>query len=184
MLLFSCCKVFPWIIGKSGNVLTVGKDNLFEAFHSDHATLGKGFHDLSAALRADDLAMARQVAERLDADAGAHIAFEEEHFYEALVPLLGAAEVEKMCRDHQQGLEVVKVMKQSTALSESDRSEWLQKSEAMEAHIAECGDLFAAMGRIPVEQQAALHKHLLKWRELNPRWTDYAVSRASRRFGR
>ncbi len=172
------------MIGESGNVLAAGKNNLLKAFHADHATLGKGFHELSAALRAGDLGMARQVAERLDADAGAHIAFEEEHFYKALAPLLGAGEVEKMYREHQQGLEVVKVMLRSTALSEADRSDWLQQSEAMEAHIAECGDLFAAMGRIPVEQQAALHKHLLKWRELKPRWTDYAVSRASRQSDR
>lgn len=164
--------------------MALGKNILFEAFHADHATLGKGFHELSAALRANDLPTARQVAERLDADAGAHIAFEEEHFYKALAPLLGAAEVEKMYLEHQQGLKVVKLMLGATALSEADRSEWLRESEAMEAHIAECGDLFAAMGRIPTEQQAALYKHLLEWRELKPRWTDYAISRVSRQSGR
>ena len=120
------------------------------------------------------------MAERLDAEAGAHIAFEEEHFYKALVPLLGVAEVDNMYREHEHGLAVVQAATRSASLAEVERADLLKKSEAMEAHIAECGDLFAAMGRIPPEEQAALHKNLLRWRELNPRWTDYAASRASR----
>ncbi|UCH49589.1 MAG: hemerythrin domain-containing protein [Betaproteobacteria bacterium] len=157
------------------------KNSLFEAFHADHAVLGRGFHELSQCLRNNDLAAARQVAQRVDADAGAHIAFEEEHFYKALLPLLGAAEVEKMYREHEDGLEVVQAVIRATAPDEQHTAELLEKSQAMEAHIAECGDLFAAMGRIPPEQQAELHRHLLKWRDSSPRWSDFAASRASSR---
>ena len=32
----------------------------------------------------------------------------------------------------------------------------LQASELMEAHVAECGELFGAMGRIPLEEQKTL----------------------------
>jgi hypothetical protein len=156
------------------------KNSLFEAFHADHAVLGRGFHELSQCLRSNDLAAAQQAAQRIDSNAGAHIAFEEEHFYKALLPLLGAAEVEKMYHEHGHGLEVVKAVMQAASLDEQQVAELLEKSEAMETHIAECGDLFAAMGRIPSEQQAELHKDLLKWREVNPRWTDYSASRASR----
>lgn len=157
------------------------KNSLFEAFHADHATLGKGFHELSQCLRGGDLDATRQVARRIDMEAGAHIAFEEEHFYQALVPLLGAAEVEKMYREHGDGLEVVQAVMQAKALDEQHKAELLKKSQAMETHIAECGDLFAAMGRIPAEQQAELHRHLLEWRDSNPRWIDYAASKASSR---
>ncbi len=157
------------------------KNSLFEAFHADHATLGKGFHELSQCLRGDNLNATRQVARRIDTEAGAHIAFEEEHFYKALMPLLGAAEVEKMYREHGDGLEVLQAVMRAASLDEQQRAELLKKSQAMETHIAECGDLFAAMGRIPAEQQAELHRHLLKWRDSNPRWTDYAASQASSR---
>ena len=157
------------------------KNSLFEAFHADHAVLGRGFHELSQCLRSSDLAAAQQVAQRIDEDAGAHIAFEEEHFYKALRPLLGAAEVERMYREHDEGLEVVKAVMQSPSTEEPDKGELLKKSEAMETHIAECGDLFAAMGRISTEEQTELHRQLQRWRDLNPRWTDYAASRASSR---
>jgi hypothetical protein len=153
------------------------KNSLFEAFHADHATLGKGFHQLSQCLRSNDLAAAQQVAQRIDADAGAHIAFEEEHFYKALLPLLGAAEVERMYHEHGDGLEVVQAVMRVDSLDEQQTAELLRKSRAMETHIAECGDLFAAMGRIPAEQQTELHRHLLKWRDSNPRWSDVAASR-------
>lgn len=153
------------------------KNSLFEAFHADHATLGKGFHELSQSLRGNDLAAAQQVAQRIDVDAGAHIAFEEEHFYKALLPLLGAAEVEKMYREHEDGLEVMQAVLRADSIDEQRTGELLEKSQAMETHIAECGDLFAAMGRIPAEQQAELHRHLLKWRDSKPRWSDFAASR-------
>lgn len=157
------------------------KNSLFEAFHADHAVLGRGFHELSQSLRGNDLSAAQRVAQRIDADAGAHIAFEEEHFYKALLPLLGAAEVEKMYREHEHGLEVMQAVMRADSLDEQQAAELLNKSQAMEEHIAECGDLFAAMGRIPAEQQAELHRHLLKWRDSNPHWTDYAASQASSR---
>lgn len=156
------------------------KNNLFEAFHADHAALGRGFHDLSQCLRSNDLAAAQRLARSIDAGAGAHIAFEEEHFYKALVPLLGKAEVKKMYREHRGGLDVVRHLLESPpeqALDEALSVELLQQSEAMESHIAECGELFAAMGRIPAEDQAVLHRHLLKWRERSPRWSDFAASR-------
>ncbi|NIO43320.1 MAG: hypothetical protein GTO41_26110 [Burkholderiales bacterium] len=155
--------------------MTSDENNLFEAFRADHATLGMGFHELSAALRNNDLAMARKVVERLDTDAGAHIAFEEENFYKVLEPLVGAAEVEKMYREHEKGCEVMRTVVQSATLSEAERNALLKKSEAMEEHIAECGDLFAAMGRLTAEEQEDLYQHLLAWRELAPRWTDFVA---------
>lgn len=159
------------------------KNSLFEAFHADHATLGRGFHELSQSLRAHDLGSARDIADRIDAQAGAHVAFEEEHFYKALLPLLGEAEVGRMYEEHRRGLKVVRSVLQLASskqpLEETVRVQLVHESEAMQTHIAECGGLFEAMGRIPVEEQAVLYQHLLKWREANPRWTDFAASHAS-----
>jgi hypothetical protein len=41
----------------------------------------------------------------------------------------------------------------------------------MESHIAECGELFGAMGRMPPEEQRAVYRELLELRSRGPRWT-------------
>jgi hypothetical protein len=159
---------------------------LTDAFREDHAILGRGFHELSECLRAGDLAGARAVAERLDAEAGAHIAFEEEHFYPALLRLLGEQSVRRMYREHDLGLQVVCSLCQlspGTQLSEDRRGELLRQSEEMDAHIAECGELFGAMGRIPPEEQEELFRKLVEWRRKRPAWRDYAEA-AERRPAR
>lgn len=158
------------------------KNNLFEAFREDHAVLGKGFHDLSQALRAGDDAAAEAAASALDRSAGAHIAFEEEDFYPVLGRLLGAPQARDMAREHLAGLEVIRAFVDPRGRGPLDakaRERLLRQSQAMETHVAECGELFEAMGRIPREEQAALHRRLLAWREKRPRWIDYADSHAA-----
>lgn len=152
--------------------------DLFSAFAEDHAFLGKGFHELSQSLRADDPDATRSLAARLDLEAGAHIAFEEENFYPTLAGLLGEAEVQRMYQDHRIGLEVVERLCDSapgSELSEELRAELLRNSEAMERHIAECGDLFEAMGRLASSEQEALHTELMEWRLKQPSWRRYAA---------
>jgi hypothetical protein len=51
----------------------------------------------------------------------------------------------------------------------------LHDSELMEAHVAECGELLGAMGRIPLEEQKALHQELLVLRAKAPRWSEFAA---------
>jgi len=153
--------------------------DLFSAFAEDHAFLGACFYELSQALRAGDLSAACAVAGRLDRAAGAHIAFEEERFYPALAGLLGEAEVERMLTEHRDGLEVVeRLCSQGPAsgLSETECKHLLTLSERMETHIAECGELFEAMGRIPPHEQELLHAALVGWRLKHPQWRDYAAS--------
>lgn len=128
------------------------RDELLKAFHEDHAVLGRGFHRISTCLRAGDLAGAKAVATALDDDVGAHIAFEERHFYPALVSLLGEDHVMALLGEHKQGVEVIRALGRGSAqapLGDDRRLELLRASEAMERHIAECGELFEAMGRIP-----------------------------------
>ena len=45
----------------------------------------------------------------------------------------------------------------------------------METHIADCGELFEAMGRLPADDQLVLHQKLLAWRQRQPKWTDFAA---------
>ncbi len=165
--------------------MTMAEENsdLFSAFAEDHAFLGKGFFELSSALRAKDLDAARRAAERLDQEAGAHIAFEEEHFYPRLAGLLGERTIEGMLAEHREGLQVIdQLCTPSTGTAPSDRS-WqtlLAKSEHMERHIAECGELFEAIGRLPPSEQEYLHDKLIEWRLKRPGWRRYALATMTR----
>lgn len=141
--------------------------------------LGRGFHQLSQCLRGNDPAGARQAAERIDAAAGAHIAFEERHFYPALARILGAPEVRRMYLEHGKGLAAVRALLARdpwAPLPEDERRRLMDLSRAMEAHIAECGEMFQAMGRLPEAEQAALYRQLTVWRERRPRWTGLPAS--------
>ena len=123
--------------------------------------------------------MARSAASQVDKKAGAHIAFEEEHFYPALVALLGEARVGEMREEHGKGLEVILSLEaQATgaALSKTRQRELVRASEAMEQHIAECGELFQAMERIPEGEQAALLEALLRLRAEQPTWSTLSRS--------
>ena len=156
------------------------KEELLKAFQEDHAVLGRGFHQISTCLRAGDLAGAKAVATALDDDAGAHIAFEERHFYPALVPLLGEGHVMAMLGEHRQGAEVIRALGPGSAqapLGDDRRCELLRASEAMERHIAECGELFEAMGRIAESEQAELLDKLQALRAEHPSWTAEVDSR-------
>ena len=157
---------------------------LLAAFQEDHAALGKGFHELSVCLRGDDVVGARRVAGFLDKAAGAHIAFEEADFYPRLEDLIGEDDVRKMYADHADALDMIELLAKlahDRPLPEEERRRLVAQSEAMEGHIAECGALFEAMGRIPEDEQDALCRRLLEWRRKAPTWRGYAAEGPSRR---
>jgi hypothetical protein len=152
-------------------------DDLFAAFREDHAVLGRGFHRLSSCLRSADMDGARRAARALNRDAGPHIAFEEKHFYPALIPLLGKADVDRLFREHGSGLSVVRALVEASdqaSWSEPERRRMLQASEEMERHIAECGELFEALGRLPEEDQDRLLRSLVALRSEGPDWLSHA----------
>jgi hypothetical protein len=142
--------------------------------------LGVGFHQLSAHLRTGDTAGACTAARYLDQVAGAHIAFEETAFYPCLVPLFGHDEAERIRHEHQHGLAVVQALVSHPSAEPLNRDTCnglLAQSEAMEAHIADCAELFEAIGRIPAEEQRLLHQKLLVWRQRQPTWTGFVAER-------
>jgi len=152
--------------------------DLVDAFKEDHAVLGRGLYEISEHLRTRNRLAAKACGERLDRQAGAHIAFEEQFFYPALRRILGDAEVDRLYQEHSQGLSVIKALAElpeDAALTEAERHTLLQASELMEAHVAECGELFGVIGRIPLEEQKALYRELFALREKAPRWTEFAA---------
>ena len=158
--------------------MNVRPSDFFEAFREDHAVLGRGLHEISEHLRGGDLLAAKVCGERVDRKAGAHIAFEEQFFYPVLRRLLGDSEADRLYQEHGQGLSVIKALAElpeGAMLSEAEQRTMLQGLELMEAHVAECGELFGTMGRIPLEEQNMLYRELLALREKAPRWTEFAA---------
>lgn len=157
--------------------MITSEDRLSASFHEDHAVLGRGFHELSSCLAGRDLTGARAAARALDDHAGAHIAFEERAFYPELRALVGDQEVNQMYREHAMGLSVIRALRDvadQDALPEARWDDLLRRSRHMESHVAECGELFGAMGRLDPHKRRELFGKLLDWRRRAPRWTDMA----------
>ena len=153
--------------------------DLVEAIKEDQAVVGRGQPEIYGHIRAGNPQAAKACGEHVDREAGAHIAFEEQFFYPALRRMLGDAEVDRLYQEHGQGLSVIKALaklSEGAALTEAERHTLLQASELMEAHVAECGELFGVMGRIPLDVQKALYRELLALREKAPRWTEFAAA--------
>jgi hypothetical protein len=152
---------------------------LFHAFREDHAGLGRGLYELDQAVRGERLKEAKAIAQKLDREAGPHIAFEERYFYPALKALIGEDEVARLYDEHAEGLAAIRfvaAMPAKAVLNASQRQDLLRKLQLMETHVAECGTLFGTMGRMPADQQARLYSELLALREQGPRWTQFGVS--------
>ena len=145
---------------------------LLAAFREDHAVLGRGFNELSCCLRAADILGAARAAQGIYEEAGPHICFEEEDFYPALVPLLGEKTVRKMRQEHCCGFDAVRTLlnrRPDLPLPADLSKRLLAQSEVMEAHIAECGELFAALHHITSADQQVLYDKLMKWRREQPK---------------
>jgi len=158
--------------------MTEVKRRLFDAFREDHARLGRALHALGERLRAEDVAGAREVAETLDREAGAHIAFEEFDFYPALLPFLSRDEIDAMHLEHSEALALLGDMKQlgDGALGErSLRDALLDRVQAMERHVSDCGELFGVMGGLDAAAQRHLLERLDEWRGRAPRWSELAT---------
>ena len=156
--------------------MSKASNKLFDAFREDHAILGRGFQDIATCLRSGDIDGARETAARMDMEAGAHIVFEEEHFYPALSRFLDSAEIDEMYAEHETGRSVIEAllaMDDGAMPDAGARAALLAQAETMAHHIAECGTLFGAMGGLASEEQDALHDALMRLREMVPRWSQY-----------
>ena len=155
--------------------MTTVKERLFEAFKVDHALLGSGLHELAERLRDADTPGAKIVVEQLARAAGPHIAFEENNFYPALQPFLSASEIDNMREEHARTrrlLEQVLALS-PTALQETHlQNKLLEAVEAGQTHVAECGELFGAMGGLSEEEQAQLLSQLEQWQARAPNWLE------------
>ncbi|MCB1739866.1 MAG: hypothetical protein KDK91_05820 [Gammaproteobacteria bacterium] len=164
----------------SNEELSQINERLFEAFRVDHATLGRHLHELAVSLRVADMGGARVHARRIDRECGAHIVFEEIDFYPALERFLEPEEVQSLYRDHASALRVIEGLcyaRDEAQLQALDRRELLHRVEAMQVHVAECGELFGVMGGLSTDEKRSQLMKLQQWRERAPAWREVAALR-------
>lgn len=163
------------------------KDRVLQAFHEDHALLGAALYALRTELAGKDCLAARSTADRIDVEAGAHIAFEEYTFYPMLGPYLSDEEVKAMYHEHRDGLALIREIAAASDLELADPDfvkHLMTRVESLQEHVAECGDLFGAMGALSNEQYKDLLTSLEKWRKLSPRWSEIVHASRSAVVGR
>ena len=157
------------------NELTDIKSRLFDAFREDHALLGRALHELAMRLRAGDAPGVRRAAAQLDAAGGSHIAFEEADFYPALAPFLSSDEIDEMYQQHAAGQALLARLQQLGEAELDDATvtdALLERVQAMEGHVSECGELFGAMGGLDDAAMRELLERLQHWRRRAPRWSE------------
>ena len=150
------------------------KQKVIDAFHEDHAALGRMLHELRISLTAGETEKARQRASELDRAAGAHIAFEENDFYPALKDTLSSKEVAAMYAEHADGLAVIQDIAEADDAELGDpivQASFVVRIDALAEHVSECGELFGAMGVLSEQQFKKLHGNLEYWRSRSPRWS-------------
>ncbi len=154
------------------------KEKVFEAFHADHAALGQALHELRTLLAAGETKKAQLCAAKLNRTAGAHIAFEENDFYPALKHALSESEIEAMYNEHADGLSVIQGISDAETSQLANplvKADFLLRIEALQGHVAECGDLFGAMGALTEEEFKVLYGQIEYWRKQAPHWTIIAA---------
>lgn len=161
--------------------MTEIKSRLFKAFRDDHALLGRSLFELGERLQARDVSGARQAARQLDSNAGAHIAFEQDDFYPALVPFLTNQEMVQMYKEHSDGralLAQVESLGDDSLEDTVRRDGLLEQVHLMEQHVSECGELFGIMGGLDDAAQQQLLERLEFWRIRAPRWSELELPQA------
>lgn len=151
------------------------KKSLYEAFQADHAVLGRSLYDLRLLIADENPTEIRKLANEIIQTSGAHIAFEEFEFYPALKSHLSEAEISAMYLEHAEGLQLLEelsVIDDSAFESVDFLKETFSSLDILDHHIADCGNLFGAMGGLTEAEYTHLVEKLTYWRELAPSWSD------------
>jgi hypothetical protein len=156
------------------------ESKLAAAFVEDHRRFVRGLRDVLEALRSAELGRARQLAEALDRDVGAHILFEEEHFYPLLEGRLGSGRVERLFDEHERGRRAVArllSLSEDARLEPEELGQLVDDLEVALQHAVGCGSMLSTTEGLSEGEQRVLVEHLLAARERAPRWTEVGARR-------
>jgi hypothetical protein len=155
--------------------MTRGRSELEKAFLDDHRHLTRGLSRLLEALRRNDVAEARQVADELDRVAGPHIEFEEETFYPQIGRAIGASNLDRLYEEHQVGLHAVDTLRRRDPghpLEPAERDTLVEEVQVALDHAVSCATLLSHLGDLDEKRQRELLDRLHDARRRGRRWSE------------
>lgn len=147
---------------------------LREAFLEDNRKLTRGLLRLLDALKENDLVAARREADRLDQDAGPHMAFEEQVFYPTLDRILGSAFVDQLYHEHAEGQDAVRTVlnrEPDHPFADHERQALVEHVETALEHALSCGTLLSHVDVLEAPAKQEMLERLLELRRRGRRWT-------------
>lgn len=141
---------------------------LEKAFVEDHQILTRGLVAIRDALQNGELEQARELAAKLDQEAGPHIRFEEELFYPRLVEALGRDFVDRLYAEHGEGAAALRALRAGDGTPLQRILEWIE--HALD-HVTSCGTLLSHLGVLPEDEQEQLLAELVALRGSPTRWS-------------
>ena len=154
-------------------------DKLKRIFIDDHKALTRGYRDLIGLLDDGQLSRAAELAESIDAQAGAHIEFEEQHLYPRIREFRGDQYVGKMYHQHQNILHaLVAIRRRATNSKPSPEQIEFWKARLKEGidHAAACGSLLSHLQTLPEPVQADLLEKILELRMTARKWSQVGAA--------
>lgn len=148
---------------------------LGDAFVHDHRQTTRRLSRLLKALRRNDPAEARRLADELDRIAGPHIRFEEEIFYPEVARILGREYAARLYDEHQIGRgALADILSRDTAgpLEPEEQKDLVGRVETAVSHAASCGTLLSHLTGMEESQQAEMLSRLEELRREGKRWTE------------
>ena len=147
---------------------------LQQEFLDDHRVLISGLRDIITAIETDELERAVETAKRLDREAGAHMAFEEEVFYPQLARTYGDEFVERMVAEHEAGHRAIKSLiarQDAPRLAAEERSEILDDLGVALKHVMSCGTMLSELGTGKADVDEGALDHLRTLRDRAEPWS-------------
>jgi hemerythrin-like domain-containing protein len=148
---------------------------LQQEFLDDHRRLTNGLKRILDSVERDDLRSAAEQATELDADAGAHMAFEEEVFYPQLGRIYGQELVDRMLAEHERGQRAIRRLldlSPGETLDEQRRRELVEDLNVALSHVMSCGSMLSELGTGEAAANGESLKRLRQLRVDGERWTD------------
>jgi hypothetical protein len=145
---------------------------LERAFLEDHRRLTGG---LSQLLQDGALRQAVELADKLDREVGAHIAFEQHVYYPALRQHLGDEFIDQLLREHEVGQSALKSLLAhggDLPLEPAERERLKGQIEVALDHARSCGTLWSHLRALDDPQLAQMHAHLRRHRSRGRRWSE------------
>lgn len=156
--------------------MSAGRSRLGRAFLNDHRALTRALARLAAAVEEGRWVEAKQLAEQVDREGGAHIEFEETVLYPAVARRHGKVFVKRLHDEHRAGLDVVQTLltSQPDEWTTARRSELTRQAQTAWRHAESCGTLLSQLTVLGDDERESALAQLETIRKRARSWIEWA----------